>query len=333
MKRRIVSTKEERQWQGIPAIERAPNGRLWSSFFSGGPKEPDSENYILLTTSQDDGVTWSRPEIMVKAPGPTRAYDPGLWHDPSGKLWFIYNLTNPVTHEFSIWAMTTTESEKPKPAWSKPFQIDLPAPYLVHLNKPTVLSTGEWLMPVTWAEAAPDGWFAHNNQLQGVALSSDSGKNWSFHGGVKSPPWALENMVVELRDGRIWMLTRTGGGVLWQSFSTDRGRTWSEGEPSPFVNPGVRFFIRRLASGRILLINTPDPKERRGLKAYLSDPGDEMRFVGGLELDARNQVSYPDAVQAPNGLIYAIHDCDRQGKGEILLDIISEDEILACRRD
>jgi len=54
MQRRLVSTKENRRWQGIPAIERAANGRLWCAFFSGGPKEPDPDNVILITTSKDD---------------------------------------------------------------------------------------------------------------------------------------------------------------------------------------------------------------------------------------------------------------------------------------
>ena len=137
-----------------------------------------------------------------------------------------------------------------------------------------------------------------------------------------------ENMIVELGDGRLWMPIRTGSGVLWESFSKDRGRTWSEGSPTNIVNPGTRFFVRRLASGRLLLINTPSPKERKSLRAYVSDPENEMVFSGDLELDPRDKVSYPDAVQAADGLIYSVHDYDRQGAGEILLDVFSEDEIL-----
>ncbi len=61
--------------------------------------------------------------------------------------------------------------------------------------------------------------------------------------------------------------------------------------------------------------------------AYLSDPQDQTRFVGGLELDSRDMVSYPDAVQAPDGRIYSVHDHDRQGVGEIRLSVFSEEEI------
>jgi len=202
-------------------------------------------------------------------------------------------------------------------------------PFAFRLNKPTVLSTGEWLLPVPWARSAPEGWFVGPGQLQGVALSADAGASWSFHGAIEAPNWALENMIVERRDGKLWMLIRTGAGVLWESFSSDRGRTWTESAPTGIVNPGVRFFIRRLASGRLLLINTPNPKARTSLFAYLSDD-DGAAFGPGLLLDGRERVSYPDAVQTPGGEIYAMHDCDRGGPGEIVLNVFTEEEILAA---
>ncbi len=328
MRRTVVSTKQDRQWQGIPAIERAANGRLWAAFFSGGPKEPDPANYVLLSTSDDDGHTWSEPVNTVDVPGPTRVYDPALWHDPAGRLWLFYNLACPETKDFSVWYMTCEDSGSATPTWSAPHKIDLPAPFAFRLNKPTVVADGDWLLPVTWAKAAPGGWFPGPGQLQGVAISSDQGKTWSFHGAVDAPTWALENMIVERADGRLWMLIRTGAGVVYESFSTDGGRTWTEAQPTPIVNPGVRFYLRRLASGNLLLINTPDPKRRCTMYAYLAADEDGICHAQeGLLLDPRDGVSYPDAVQAPDGTIYAIHDCDRGGEGEIILDVFAESEL------
>ena len=329
MQTHTISSKGTRQWQGIPAIERAANGRMWCAFFSGGPKEPDPANFVLLTTSTDDGASWSQPEVIVDPPGSTRAYDPALWHDPAGRLWLFFNLANLETSDFTVWAMTTDQSNAATPAWTRPRKIDIDAAFAFRLNKPTVLSTGEWLLPATWARVAPEDWFAGAQQLQGVAVSQDAGATWELHGAVEAPSWALENMIVERSDGTLWMLIRTGSGVLWQSFSTDLGRTWTDAVATDIVNPGVRFYIRRLASGRLLLINTPDPKRRQGLRAYLSEPGDDGAFTGGLELDARDKVSYPDAVQAVGGEIYAVHDCDRAGLGEIILNVFDEQEIIA----
>jgi predicted neuraminidase len=325
IQRSIVSTRESREWQGIPTIERAPNGRLCCAFFSGGPKEPHPENVVLLTTSTDDGKTWAKPEPVVDPPGQVRAYDPALWHDPNGRLWLFYNLASLEKREFSLWAITTADSDIDKPHWSQPKRIDISAPFAFRLNKPTVLSSGEWLLPVTWARSAPATWFPRGEQLQGVAISTDVGKTWTLRGGVEAPSWALENMIVERLDGTLWMLIRTGSGFIWQSVSRDRGRTWSVGSPTNIVNPGARFFIRRLASQQLLLINTPNPKERRSLHVYLSEMEDDTVFRQYIELDGRDKVSYPDAVEAPNGRIYAVHDHDRYGAGEIILSCFSID--------
>lgn len=329
LKKIVISTKGPRQWQGIPAIERSANGRLWSTFFSGGPKEPDPDNYILITTSSDDGETWVEPTIILERPGATRVFDPALWHDPSGKLWLFYNQANLEQTDHSLWYITTDESDSPTPRWSEPQQLDVGVPYAFRLNKPTVLSSGSWLLPVTWARSAPGNWFCGPEHLQGVAISDDEGRTWELHGAVEAPQWALENMILERTDGSLLMLMRTGAGVIWQSHSTDAGRTWTPGSPTEIVSPGVRFFLRRLALGRVLLINTPNPKERTTLYAYLSDSDDGSGFREGLELDHREKVSYPDAVQAPDGTIYAVYDCDRGGAGEILFCAFREEDLTA----
>lgn len=326
MKSETVLNKGARKWQGIPGIEYAPGGRLWVSFFSGGEKEPGPGNEVLLTTRRKSGGAWCGPRVMASPPGEARAYDPSLWHDPSGRLWLFYNIADPGSVELSVWAATSDDSSSERPEWSRPFKIELEAPFAFRLNKPIVVSSGEWILPVTWAGEKPRGWFPARGQLQGAAVSSDLGLTWKLYGGVEAPHWALENMIVELSCGRLWMLIRTGSGFLWESFSGDGGKSWSEGAPTNIVNPGTRFFIGRLSSGRLLFINTFRPDERRGLSACLGLPGNETSFGKGIELDHGEKVSYPDAVEGADGLIYAVHDRDRHGAGEIVLDVFSEDE-------
>ena len=94
MKHSIIYSKGNRQWQGIPGIEIAPNGRLWAVFYSGGPKEPHRDNFILVCSNSDGGNTWSKPKVIVDPGTSPRAYDPTLWMDPKKRLWLIYNQTN-----------------------------------------------------------------------------------------------------------------------------------------------------------------------------------------------------------------------------------------------
>ena len=139
-------------------------------------------------------------------------------------------------------------------------------------------------------------------------------------------------MIVERRDGSLWMLARTAKGIM-QSTSSDGGKTWSEPSfPAGIQHPVARFHIRRLASGRILMVKhgaTMDTHEGRSqLTAWLSeDEGKTWR--GGLMLDERKGVSYPDGFQAPDGTIYISYDRNRATDGEILMARFTEEDIIA----
>jgi hypothetical protein len=257
-----------------------------------------------------------------------RAFDPTLWIDPEGRLWYIFNRGNKDAAEHAVHARFCDDPDAKSPVWSDEFRVGYDAPYSFRMNKPTVLSSGEWIMPVTHAAEPIHEWFAGPKQLQGVGISTDKGQTWKLHGALRSPNWALENMIVQRRDGSLWMLIRTGSGFLWQSHSTDKGRTWSEAEASTIANPGSRFFIRRLASGSLLLVNHYKFTRRSHLTAQISTDGGAT-WNEGLLLDERSNVSYPDGMQDQDGLIWIVYDRDRQGSGEILMAKFREEDVTA----
>jgi predicted neuraminidase len=281
-----------------------------------------------MRVSDDAGASFTTPAVMAGPRAGSRAFDPTLWLAPTGALWLIFNRGNKDQAEHGVYARTCAEPDAATPAWSDEFRVGYDAPFSFRMNKPTVLTTGEWLMPVTHARAPVHAWFAGSAQLQGVGISRDEGRTWTLHGAVEAPNWALENMIVERRDSVLVMYIRTGAGVIWQSVSRDRGLTWSAGAPTTIANPGSRFHVRRLPTGDWLLINSPDPTRRTGIVACLSrDEG--ATWEGRLVLDARDQVSYPDAALAADGTIWAVHDRDRGGVGEILLSAFRPDDVRA----
>lgn len=321
-----------RTWQGIPGVELTPKGRIYVSWYSGGPKEPSPENTVYVAYS-DDGRTFTKPEPLAGPRNGARAFDPTLWRDPRGRLWYIFNRANRDSAVHDVWARICERPDAEKPAWGEEFRIGFDsAAVAFRMNKPTVLSTGEWVLPVTHAAAPVFDWFAGPAQVQGVGISTDKGRTWSLHGAVRSPYWSLENMIVELRDRRLWMLIRTGAGVLWESYSSDRGRTWSEGKASTIANPGSRFFIRRLKSGNLLLVNHYKFTGRSHMTAQLSTD-DGKSWNDGLLLDERTAVSYPDAVEGRDGVIHVVYDRERQGAGEILLASFREKDVAAGSGD
>ncbi|MCB1276831.1 sialidase family protein [Prosthecobacter sp.] len=315
-------------WQGIPGIERTAKGRVFASWFTGGPKEPAPENMVLLCYSDDQAKTFTTPQAMGLPKGGTRCFDPTLWIDPKGRLWYIFNRGNKDTAQHDVWARICDDPDAAPPVFGAEFRVGYEGPYAFRMNKPTVLSSGEWIMPVTHAVEPIEDWFAGPKQLQGVGISTDGGKTWKLHGALEAPHWALECMITELKDGRLWLLTRTGGGFLWESHSEDKGRTWSKAVQSTITNPGSRFFIRRLASGNLLLVNHFKFTGRSHLTAQISTD-DGATWNEGLLLDERNGVSYPDGVQDKDGLIWITYDRDRQGSGEILLAKFKEEDVVA----
>ncbi|MCK5208591.1 MAG: exo-alpha-sialidase, partial [Cyclobacteriaceae bacterium] len=95
--------------------------------------------------------------------------------------------------------------------------------------------------------------------------------------------------------------------------------------------PSARFFIRRLHSGNLLLVKHGPISERIGrshLTAYVSED-DGFTWTGGLLLDERNGVSYPDGQQSQDGTIHIIYDYSRTDAREILMAKFSEDDIVA----
>jgi hypothetical protein len=64
------------------------------------------------------------------------------------------------------------------------------------------------------------------------------------------------------------------------------------------------------------------------LSAWLSDD-EGQSWKGGLVLEDRRGVSYPDGFQAPDGNIYISYDRNRSTDGEILLARFNEEDVLA----
>ncbi|MBU6302403.1 MAG: glycoside hydrolase [Verrucomicrobia bacterium] len=319
----------KRTWQGIPGLERTAKGRVFVSWFTGGTHEPQPENTVVLSQSDDGGKTFSAPQAMgLPLNDGTRCYDPCLWMDPKGRLWYLFNRSVKDSTRHGVYARICDAPDASPPVWGAEFRVGFDSPFSFRMNKPTVLSSGEWVLPVVHALEPLAGWAGFDpKQVFGAAISTDEGKTWKLHGAVKTEKAGLENMIVELKDGRLWMLIRTEK-VLWESHSSDKGRTWTKGRPTTIATPHSRFFIRRLASGHLLLVNHYKFTGRSHLTAQLSTD-DGATWNEGLLLDERSGVSYPDGVQDKDGLIWVTYDRDRGGAGEILLAKFKEKDVAA----
>ena len=320
---------KNRAWQGIPGIEITDAGRMFACFYSGGETE-QLGNFCLLIKSDDKAKTWSEPITVIYAGADSRVYDPCLWIDPNKRLWFIFSIS-PIQKTYAIICNNPSETIL---KWSKPIVLGEE----VMMNKPTVLSNGEWVFPIAvWGRGIQQvlkNFIEEDKERKAFCYTSfDEGKFFRKTGGIEVDERSFdEHMFLELKDGRLAVYVRTTYGIA-VSYSLDKGKTWSKEKDTGLFGPDSRFFIRRLSSGNILLVNHAMENEktetiRKNLTAYISKDEGET-WQGGLLLDERVGVSYPDGVQTEDGYIYVIYDRDRKGTGELALAKFNEQDVLA----
>lgn len=304
--------------QGVPGIERTAKGRLWSLY---GRDVESTRTFQILRKSDNDGQKWSDVKLMILPPRAVRTMSPSLWIDPKGRMWLFWGQSFGIQDgRYGIFAIMTDDPDAEDPIWSEPRRLGDG----VMLNKPTVLSNGAWLLTSSI-------WKADNSVR--VYASTDEGKTFALRGTAhiadpnhRGPD---EPMIVERKDGSLWMLVRSRG--ISETVSHDRGKTWTPVEQTEIRHPTSRFFVRRLNSGALLLVKhgAIDERTRREkLQAFVSDD-DGLTWLGGLMLDEREHVTYPDGVQAPDGTIYLTYDYSRTPEGVVLLAKFTEADVRA----
>ncbi|TKG90756.1 exo-alpha-sialidase [Puteibacter caeruleilacunae] len=203
-----------------------------------------------------------------------------------------------------------------------------------------------------WARKSPFG-----DHYTGVVYSDDYGKTWiESKSKIIAPVYedyngnnygAVEPNIVQLNDGRIWMLCRTQTGWQFESFSEDEGESWSVAQPSVFHSSNSPLDILKLSDGRIVVTwcNTGDPAldtfgrvytHRDVLHMAVSDD-DGKSWKGFREvfrIPSRNNqndmpggdsgVAYPNAAYTKDGKIILVTGQGEHGGGKAMFRISPE---------
>lgn len=246
---------------------------------------------------------------------------------------------NPVPHaRRDLWVARSADGGE---TWSAPEMLfDLPGYFHRHV---IVTSEGTIVAPVQYHARDPG-----RNVIR-VFSSDDAGRTWRQSedldiGGSGNHDGVLEPTLVELKDGRIWMLMRTNLDEFYETFSGDEGRTWTDPAPSGIAASSSPGYLLRLASGRLVLIWNrlyPEGEDTfpRRATGYLSETAanwhrqelslalseDDGRQWSDPIVVARHQkrngrVSYPSALERSPGeiWIFASH-------GDLAVSVHEED--------
>lgn len=212
--------------------------------------------------SANHGVTWSQPRPIYEGPGPGIPGSSGVLirtHD--GALVYVYMDMEDFKWSWdderqeaaedvrlNVWAI---QSEDEGESWDMRQQLfDGYCGALINMIQ---TRTGEIVVPIQRMLRDP---CRHAICVYG---SSDNGANW-WHsniidlGGHGHHDGAMEPTIVELNDGRLWMLIRTNLGVFWSAYSSDNGMSWRVIHPSEVDASSAPGAIIRLASGRLALV-------------------------------------------------------------------------------
>lgn len=316
-------SEEKRYFQGCPTIARSRGGILYAGWYTGGTKEPSPLNCNILVKSTDNGSSWSDVILAIDSipEAKIRAIDIQLWIDPQGAMWAFWtvrddNYTNKHPEHLKTWAIICDDPDAETLVWSEPRYI---SPGFLRCQ-PTVLSDGRiMLYSYDWT-----------CDYYSYSESSDNGRTWlRRRGGKKVHTPFDEAMLLERLDGSLWMLARCEEGAIAESISHDGGKTWSDGKVTDITAPSSRFFIKRMPSGRVLLLlNDSASRGREKMTAMLSDD-DGKSFKWSMLIDPAERVSYPDAAISPDGVIYMVHDFERVGAKTIFFSRFTEEDIMA----
>jgi hypothetical protein len=255
---------------------------------------PPGDCYIAGRITRDGGRTWE-PERELARNRDCRSAHPTAHTARDGTIHVFYlgyqkwnwKDGNPTPDTRSdLWTVRSADGGK---TWTAPQKIF--DGYTGATNGACQSRQGHLIVPFSHYVSNPGRLNAR------TVVSCDGGQTWKSSnaldiGGAGHHDGALEPAVIELQDGRIWMLIRTTRGVFWQSFSADGGLTWSQAQATNIESTSAPGHLARLADGRLALAWNPKQGGRSLLQVALSDD-DGKHWTSPLVIAQGHGVTYP----------------------------------------
>lgn len=263
--------------------------------------------WIAGRVTKDGGKTWSPESVIARHPDCQPSH-PSVLTMRDGAIHVFYlgfkkwqwkgvNATDEAQSD--LW---TTRSRDNGATWSEPQMIF--KGYTGASNGAIETCDGHLIVPYSHYVKDP------GRLVSQTSVSTDAGKTWSLShdidiGGAGDHEGALEPCVIELKDGRVWMLIRTSRGFFWESFSTDGGKTWSEAKTTTIDTTSAPGHLTRLADGRIALVWNRAEKKRTDLHLALSaDEGKTWTQSLNVAQGTPGGATYPFVIEIDPGELW-----------------------------
>ncbi len=248
------------------AIVALKDGTLllgWTEFYAGNGADHGPAR-ISGKRSSDGGRTWGEKYTLVENDGGCNVMEVNFLRLRDARIALFYCQKNSESEDCRVMMRVSGDEGR---TFGEPRQLSESGKYTGLTNGRSIrLQSGRILL---------EAW---ENGDSYAYLSDDDGQTWRPSQRVKPGDGSWEPACIELKDGRILMLMRTGLGGQYQSFSSDGGETWSSPEPSQLAGTAAPVSISRVpTTGHLLAIwnhNPPatgaDNRNRNPLTAAVS---------------------------------------------------------------
>lgn len=292
-------------------IAETPEGIVAAWF--GGTREGHKD--VEIWVSHLKNGKWSAPvsaaDGFLNDTARYACYNPVLYQVPGGELILFYKI-GPNVAGWTGWLKRSKDNGH---TWSE--REASPAGFLGPVKNKPELINGVLVCP---SSTEGNGWKVH------FEYTTDWGKTWT-----KSEPTndgkkflAIQPSILKYKNGDLQTLGRTRNRIIYQSWSKDGGKTWSEMtgiEGMPNANSGTDAVT--LQDGRQLLVynhvpydsatwSRPDKGPRTPLNVSLSNDG--LNWSAGLILEDSpiSQYSYPSVIQGKDGMVHIVYTWRRE---------------------
>jgi predicted neuraminidase len=289
-------------------------GGLVAAWF-GGSREGADDVGIWMSRQVDDA--WTQP---VEVANGTQAegtrypcWNPVLFRMPDGAVALFYKV-GPSPQRW--WGMVRISADGGR-TWADAER--LPKGILGPIkNKPVRLSDGAIISPSsTESSDRPSRWRVHFER------SVDGGRSWT----VTFPPPssgreeidAIQPSILIHPGGRLEAVGRTRSGRIFETWSEDRGRSWSPIRLTELPNPNAGLDAVTLRDGRHVLVYNHTDDGRSPLNVSLSADGVTWEAALVLE-DADGEYSYPAVIQTSDGLVHITYTWRRERIKHVIVD-------------
>jgi hypothetical protein len=168
--------------------------------------------------------------------------------------------------------------------------------------------------------------FTFMGEFSSSVAYSDDGETWHTSPNELKEPTpqigndgGIEPCVLELKSGRLWMLIRTQNGRFFESFSEDRGVTWTHPVPTNITSSDSPCSMTRLRDGRVVMLwnNTLRYPYANGGRAVLHgaiSEDDGKTWRGYREVAANPYAVEPPPPNGDHGVTYTVPALTASGK-------------------